>query len=297
MPSNKIWPEPLVRELAEKRCVIHLGSGVSCSSKSAIAQGLTPPSWKTLLEILRDATLANQKDRTLVNEFIKNNKLLDAAEVIKLNGKEASYNAKFSELFISHDYQPSRAHEIIAGNIIPKIITTTNYDTIIEGALIDKSGHNSFVQFEHSTDGLLGAIKSPSTILIKMHGCAKHPASTILSRSDYFNLRKKHPSFFDTISALFKINTVLFIGCGIEDPDLNLILENNNINNDFSHPHYALVGDKSYAFKLKDTILSQYNIDLITYHQKNKDDHSEFIPMIEHLNNELLELKKKLGIQ
>lgn len=297
MSADKKWPPSLVRELAERRCIIHLGSGMSCSSKSKINTEVTPPSWKLLLETLRDSTLSGPKNKSLVNEFIKNNKFLDAAEVIKLNGKSAEYNAKLYEIFISHDYLPSEAHDILASKITPKIITTTNYDTIIEGALIENSGHNSFIQFEHSTDGLLDAIRSPSTILIKMHGCAKHPNATILSRSDYFSLRKNHPSFFNTISALFKINTVLFIGCGIEDPDINLILENNNITNDSSNPHYALVGDKSYAFKLKATIKSQYNIDLITYNQKSKDDHSGFIAMIRHLEQELTEERTKLGIQ
>ena len=140
---------------------------------------------------------------------------------------------------------------------------------------------------------MLNSIRSPSTILIKMHGCAKYPSDIILSRSDYFKLRKKYSSFFNIISSIYKLNTVLFIGCGIEDPDINLILESNSIQIDSDNPSYAMVGDKSYAAKLKDTIKSQYGIDLLMYTQSNQNDHSNFEPSLKKLEESVNDFRAK----
>ena len=287
-----MWPDSLVREIVEKRCIIHLGSGMSCQSEDE--HGNRPPSWESLLNTLKDSTLNNVEDKNLVDEFISQKRYLDAAEVIRTKGSSAEYNAKIREIFIENNFIPSSAHKDLV-NISPRIFSTTNYDTLVEGALIENSGHNSFTQYEHTRDGLLDSIRSPSTILIKMHGCAKHAADTILSRSDYFNLRKKYRSFFELTSSLYKLNTVLFIGCGIEDPDINLILENNNIETGTTNPSYAMVGSKSYASRIKDTIKSQYNIDLIIYDQADENDHSNFQIKLNELKDKVDVIRTKYG--
>lgn len=287
-----MWPESLVREIVEKRCVIHVGSGMSCQSVDA--DGQRPPSWQNLLTDLKEHTMPDEESRALANEFISGKRYLDAAEIIRLKGRPADFNAHIKQKFIERNYIVSNCHKMLV-DISPKILVTTNYDTIIEGALIAESGHNSFTLFEHTREGLLDAIRSPSTILIKLHGCAKYPADIVLGRSDYFRLRKKHGTFFDLISAVYKLNTVLFIGCGIEDPDINLILENIQIQSDANNPSYALVGSKSYAAKLKDSIKSQYNIDLIVYEQLDDNDHSKFEPTMKMLSDQIKALRAKYG--
>ncbi|HIE0043655.1 TPA: SIR2 family NAD-dependent protein deacylase [Pseudomonas aeruginosa] len=288
--SKNMWPESLIREIIEKRCVIHVGSGMSCQSMGE--DGNRPPSWKGLLETLRDKSQLAREHIELVNQFIAENKLLDAAEIIRLKGRAAEVSGEIKKKFIDSKLSPADVHKQLV-EIAPKIVITTNYDTLIENALVSAGGIDSFTQFEFSRDGLLDAIRSPATILIKLHGCGKYPASTILSRSDYFKLRKSHTSFFDIITAIYKLNTVLFLGCGIEDPDINLILENNTIQTDSSNPSYALVGSLSYAAKLKDTIRSQYNIDIITYEQNNPNDHSGFSSAIKDLHEQVLTLRAK----
>ena len=285
-----MWPESLVREIVEKRCVIHIGSGMSCQSVDD--DGNRPPSWAELLTDLNQHTLRDSLASDLATEFISERRYLDAAEAIRLKGLSAEFNSRFKQTFIERNYTPSLSHELLV-EIAPKVLVTTNYDTIIEGALISKSGHNSYTQFEHTREGLLDAIRSPTSILVKLHGCAKYPADVVLSRSDYFKLRKRHSVFFDLISAVYKLNTVLFIGCGIEDPDINLILENNQIQADTNNPSYAMVGSKSFSVKTRETVKSQYNIDLIVYEQTAENDHSQFEPAIQLLADQVNALRTK----
>ena len=287
-----MWPDSLVREIVDKRCIIHIGSGVSCQSIDEA--GNSPPGWESLLNTLKDSMLVDVSDRALVDEFIAQKKYLDAAEVVRTKGNRAEYISKIRQIFVDSRFIPSKSHEILV-NIAPRIFITTNYDTLLEGALIENSGRDSFTQYEHTRDGLLDSIRSPSAILIKMHGCAKHPNETILSRSDYFNLRKRHRAFFDLMASLYKLNTVLFIGCGIEDPDINIILENNNIEIDTANPSYAMVGSLSYAARIKDTIKSQYNIELVIYEQENPDDHSNFEIKLRELSDKVDSFRTKYG--
>lgn len=285
-----MWPESLVREIVEKRCVIHVGSGMSCQSIDE--RGNRPPSWPGLLKELKDNTIAETSAATQIDEFISEKRYLDAAELIRIKGRSAEFNSRIKQTFVERNYVPSECHKLLV-DIAPKIFVTTNYDTLLEGALINQSGHNSYTQYEHTRDGLLDALRSPSTILVKMHGCAKYPNDIVLSRSDYFRLRKKHGAFFDLVAAIYKLNTVLFIGCGIEDPDINLILENNNIQSEASNPSYAMVGSLSYAAKLKENIKSQYNIELITYDQTDTNDHSHFLPTIRALAEQVTIVRTK----
>lgn len=288
-----MWPDSLVREIVEKRCVIHVGSGVSCQAKDK--DGNRPPSWPSLLTQLKDEVVFDLEAKTLIQEFVSEKRYLDAAEIIRLKGSAAEFGAKVRRLFIEPEYDISLSHQLLVG-IAPKIFVTTNYDTLLEGALIAGPGHNSYTQFEHTREGLLDAVRSPSTILVKLHGCAKYPNDIILSRSDYFRLRKKYSFCFDVVSSVYKLHTVLFVGCGIEDPDINLILENNQIQVDARNPSYAMVGSKSYAAKLRETIRSQYNIELITFNQADSDDYSNFVPMLGLLSEQVGAARAKYGI-
>ena len=287
-----IWPESLCRELAEKRCVIHVGSGLSCQCTNAA--GLQPPSWKKLLSNLT-LRLSGDESKTLAMFLIEKEQYLDAAEVIRTNISAGEYASELKSSFITAGYQPSSAHEHIV-KIAPKVFATTNFDTLMETALVDFSGLDSFTQFEHSTNGLNDSIRSPDTILIKMHGCAKRPTDTILGRSDYFRLRQQHSPFFELVTSIYKVNTVLFLGCGFEDPDINLILENINISQpSITHPNYALLGSLSYGAKMSALLKSQYNIEVIIYNQSDENDHSQFIVAIKDLYDAVSATRAKHG--
>ena len=74
------WPPALVTELAERRCIVFMGAGVSMGSIGE--DGSThPPSWekflKDALKLIPDAT-----DRKSAQVSINKYQYLDAAEII-----------------------------------------------------------------------------------------------------------------------------------------------------------------------------------------------------------------------
>lgn len=62
------WPESLAREIAENRCIFHLGSGLSCQSTDD--DGNRPLSWPGLLNELKDRTLQDPSMVSLVDDFL-----------------------------------------------------------------------------------------------------------------------------------------------------------------------------------------------------------------------------------
>lgn len=71
----------LIEELASKRAIIFIGSGISAGAISKKEPKIAPPTWKGLLEKARDRFGA-QEDKQFVTDLIAKGQLLDAAEII-----------------------------------------------------------------------------------------------------------------------------------------------------------------------------------------------------------------------
>ncbi|NHZ67182.1 hypothetical protein [Massilia genomosp. 1] len=120
------WPDSLVEEIASKRAILFLGSGISSSSTNAA--GARPPSWKKLLEDA-GAKFANPNDLKYVGELIGKELFLDAAEVVFDGVPQADRRIFFQQIFAAPRFSPSPFHAAIQA-INAKIIITTNYDQL-----------------------------------------------------------------------------------------------------------------------------------------------------------------------
>ena len=96
---------------------------------------------------------------------------------------------------------------------------------------------------------LVSDLRSSKRLIVKIHGCVDDAERTILTRSEYYKLRRDQNRFFDVINALFLTHTILFVGYSIDDPDIQLILENSNITAQSSFPHYAIMQEAEVSDK------------------------------------------------
>jgi len=94
------------------------------------------------------------------------------------------------------------------------------------------------------------------------------------------------------MSALMTVNTVVFLGYGLSDPDIQLILENINLLNTSDHPHYV-ISPKSDSRALKNAYESTYNLKIIEY---PNNDHNKMIDLLEELALEVEKLRIERGI-
>ncbi len=73
-----------------------------------------------------------------------------------------------------------------------------------------------------------------------------------------------YPEFYTILSALCITNTVLFLGCGLNDPDVSMILENVYVTTKALNPHYVVTLENIHPNIEKDW-LNSYNIYTLKY--------------------------------
>lgn len=287
MPTS--WPDGLVTELAERRCVIFMGAGVSICSIGE--DGMThPPGWRDFLIGALDL-VSKDSDKKYASTLINKSEFLAAAEVILDCSNPADFTDYLRSKFVTPRFGPSDLHKIIL-EIDPKIAITTNYDQIYDlycNSGKADGGYNICRYYEtFAVDNLRSRIR----LIIKAHGCVSDSNKIVLSRSSYYRARRDNPGFYAVLDAIFLTHTLLFVGCSLTDPDIQLVLENANIAVPSSHPHYALV-EKSKHKSLKSATKLTHNVELIEY---KKGRHQDAIAAMSELRDKVLARRAKLAI-
>ncbi len=230
------WPQPLIAEIAGRRCLAFIGAGFSRFSSNS--SGEQPPLWGEFLSHLKDL-MRTPSLRTLVDELVDKEKYLDAAEIIRSDMMDAEYNAFLQQEFRDPAFQPAKVHEYLR-DLDLNVVITTNYDTIYEDCCRAGQVASLYNTVRYHDPGLMDDLRSTRRLIVKAHGCATSQQRTVLTRSSYFKARQEFPSFFSILDALFTTNTLLFLGYGLGDPDIQLLLENVALKAPTSCPHYVV---------------------------------------------------------
>jgi hypothetical protein len=262
-----VWPDALVTELAERRCIIVMGAGASMGSLGE--NGIShPPSWRDFL--LRALDLVPQPtDQRHIRSLVRQNQYLDAAEILVACSDRADFSDYLRRTFIQPRYSSSEMHKIVL-NIDPKIVVTTNYDEIYDHYCISGRAESGYNVCRYYEGFAVDNIRSRIRLIVKAHGCVSDTTKVILSRSSYYRARRDYVGFYSLLDALFLTNTLLFVGCSLTDPDIQLILENANIAVPSAHPHYALVEKTRHRY-LVDAIKGTHNLSLLEYPKARHD--------------------------
>lgn len=280
-----IWPDALVREAAERRVVVFLGSGFS---KAAVPK---LPTWGELLKEL-SSKLPTANSKALVAKLIRQGRLLDAAELITSGVNAPDMHNLLRDRF---QLRPPPMNEIYNDllQIDPKTIITTNYDELIEKNFDHYSGGSSSHSIRTQTSkSLLADLRSPIRNIVKLHGCITETDHIVLDRRSFFKAQADNIGFFDIIRSLMSVNTVLFLGYSMSDPDIQLILENTNMSSPSTNPHYALVSKFEHP-SLKNANSETYNTYFLEY---PAGDHAKFPLALGQLREQVRQVRADRGI-
>jgi hypothetical protein len=237
-----------------------MGAGASAGSISQDGNHY-PPTWKELLLDMVELVEVYHRDYAI--KLIDKEQYLDAAQVIFDKSNSADRTRFLRETFDAPKYQASAIHKLIY-NLDPKIVITTNYDQIYEDYCRQGQGVQGFNVSRYYEGHVLNDIRSDIRCILKAHGCMSDPTRIVMTRSSYFEARRNHLSFYAVLDALFLTNTLLFIGAGLSDPDIQLILENANLSTPSDNHHYALVPDGRHR-SIVSAIKNTSNIVLLEY--------------------------------
>lgn len=277
------WPGDLVEDIARRRCVIFLGAGISAGCQNA--EGRRPKTW---VQFLKHATESVERPNQHIKNLINRHDYLTACEVIKASLGQDGFNSLVMEEFLSPQYQHSKIHEDVF-KLDSRIVATPNFDKIYE-TYANAQAYGSIRVKHHYDDDVAEAIRRSHRLILKVHGTIDTPQHMIFSRKEYAEARQKYLSFYSVLEALVLTHTFLFLGCGINDPDIRLLLEDIYFRHPNGRPHVLVLprGEehKGVLKILEDTM----NVKVLLYSKAG--DHNELMVSVKELT-ELVEAERE----
>lgn len=284
------WEEELIHSIAKRRAVIVIGSGVSKNSTNEEQQ--RPSSWEEFLHSCVEKC-DNSSQNSILTMISERNYLM-ACELIKKNMKKNKFAEQIKHEYLNKKYMPAKIHEHIFNLDLP-IIITPNFDCIYDTYSEQQTQGNILIKSYYDED-IPKYIRgnTDSRLIIKSHGTAKRPEKVIFTQQDYVEARTKYSLFYEVIKALILTHTFLFIGCGIDDPDIKMIFEDIRFSHgDLLPTHYMTIASDSIDPNIKTIFQDMTNITFLEY--SKKENHSSLTKSLEELYNLVNDKRQELA--
>jgi len=281
------WPTPLVDELARRRSIVFLGSGVSKNSQGI--GGKRPPLWKEFLET-GTKKCTNGKVRTEIGKLVRESDLLTACELLH-DSLGTEWESLIHEEFTAPQYPSSPIHDHIF-QLDSRLVITQNFDKIYDTFASAKSQGTVIVK-SYDEDDVSNFIRKRHRLVIKAHGSIDSPGNMVFTKGDYARARHRYASFYSLLDGLMLTHTCLFLGCGLSDPDIQVMLERNVQLHPTSNPHYIVMGSK-FSSEFKRAVKKTMNLEVLQYNPK--DNHIELQSSLQQLVEIVDNRKQELAI-
>lgn len=256
------WPEYLIDAIARRKSVLFLGSGISANSCND--EGKHPLTWEAFLKdilVKRSAKLSKQK--AVIEQMIKVNDYLTACEIIVETLGDNDFGELAANEFRRPGYKPSNIHKAVY-QLDSRLVLTPNVDKIYEQYALNES-HSTIVIKSYYEDDIAKYLRTNDFLIIRVHGYVDDVSKIIFTHRQYSEARCKYASFYKILDALILTHTFVFLGCGISDPDIQLILENMNFLYPGCLPHYFVTAKDTYSKEIEKSLLHNRNLELLIY--------------------------------
>lgn len=279
-----VWPTDLVEDIARRKCVLVLGAGVSKNSTNIT--GTRPKDWKEFLITASE----NIPGKAEIRKQISSGDFLTACELIKNELGRDDFNTLVRQEFLTPQFQPANIHQHIY-NLDSRIIITPNFDKIYD-TYANTTSHGSIIVKKFNENDVADCIRRPEHLIIKIHGSVESPDNLIFTRKDYSESRTKYRDFYHLIDALSITHTFIFIGCGTNDPDIRLLLEDYSFRFAQNKKHYIIMSKNAVHTKVREIISETMSLkallyDPINHHEKLTDALEDLVKKVEIKRNDL----------
>jgi len=194
--------------IRNEEVLLFVGAGMSISAGY--------PSGAKLAEILHEGLTDELKNDIPLNYDLS--KLTE--EICNMKGGNKNYLFSSLKKVFQKTPKSTETHQLLAKIPHFKNIITTNYDTLIE------STNNNIEVIRKSADYSIVDPKKP--LLFKIHSDLTDTENIILTTSDYINYfskAKEDSVFWNAVRDRLASNHILFIGYGMEDSNINVLLD------------------------------------------------------------------------
>ncbi|CJL00873.1 Uncharacterised protein [Streptococcus pneumoniae] len=274
------WPAELIDDFESKRVILFIGSGVSRNSIGA--DGVTKPkTWKSFLT--EAATQHGLVDR--VRPHLESRDYLTALDLLRNSITRDQYARIVRREYLDPRYGEAPIHESIY-KLDSKIVLTPNFDKIYDVYAQSKSRGTVIIKQYHDLD-LARYIRGDQRVVIKAHGSVDSIENMIFGRRDYAEARVKHRWFYEIFKALMLTHTFVFIGCGTDDPDIRLVLEDIHFSAGYAREHYFISAAGAIEEDIKMIFQETMNLRVLEYDYPAEGDHSDLSNALEELASSL----------
>lgn len=258
-----VWDEALVQAIGRRRSVIVIGSGVSRNSINK--EGKRPPTWE---EFLKSASTKLDKPE-IVERLIAQKDYLTACEIIKRKLSQDRFVTLVQDEYQRPGYVPAEIHKHIY-NLDASIVASPNFDNIFDTYAATTSAGSIIIKDQTSLDILPYLTGGNTRLLIKTHGSANNPEDIIFTRTDYARARTKHVLFYEILKSLVLTHTFLFIGCGIDDPDIRSLFEDVQFAHGRMPYHFMTIPDNEVDGDVLEVVSDSMKIKFFKYSPDNR---------------------------
>ena len=266
-----VWPEQIIDSLARRRAVIVIGSGVSANARTEA--GVAPPIWSSFL---KEAYTRLGRRVSHIQRALTRYDYLAACDYLKTE-HGAGWAPLLRASFAAPRYLPAEIHETIF-NLDSRIVASLNFDKIYETYAIAASDGTVVVKNYYDQD-IRQVLAGSGRYIIKPHGDIDTVPQLIFTHSEYTAARVNHANFYEMMGALLHTHTFIMIGCGLSDPDIQIMFE------DYLHKFQESAHFMTYSPKMSEAEISLVErtrgIHLLPYSSKN--DHDELKMSLKHL--------------
>lgn len=220
--------------------------------------------WEAFLKdilVKRSAKLSKQK--AVIEQMIKVNDYLTACEIIVETLGDNDFGELAANEFRRPGYKPSNIHKAVY-QLDSRLVLTPNVDKIYEQYALNES-HSTIVIKSYYEDDIAKYLRTNDFLIIRVHGYVDDVSKIIFTHRQYSEARCKYASFYKILDALILTHTFVFLGCGISDPDIQLILENMNFLYPGCLPHYFVTAKDTYSKEIEKSLLHNRNLKLLIY--------------------------------
>jgi len=162
----------------------------------------------------------------------------------------------------------------------PKTVFTTNYDKLFEQA--SKGGFRLHpVRSETISDDL----RLGEPVFVRLHGSTDAMNDLVLTRTDFAGVTKAGKDVFNALKALSLTSTILFVGYSLDDPDIQLILQEVGRPGPTPEAHFMLAPKPTTESRIE-VFKQSFGVSVLTYASGR---HSAVLPAIAELADRVLQ--------
>lgn len=255
------WPSSLISDIARRRCVVVLGSGISANAQNNVGQ--RPKTWQAFLEDGIDHLQCSKTQAKEIKKLLRNRDFLTACQVLRDLMGDHDFHLLAESEYLSPKFDAAEIHDKII-ELDSRIVATPNIDTLYENRINHLQSGSVPVKHYYDND-VAQAIRGTNRIVLKIHGSIHSPNRMIFTRRDYAEARSKHSSFYEILQSLVVTQTFVFLGCGLDDPDIRLILEDYGFRHEIAKPHFFVVPSTLLHRDVQSAVEGSLNVRFLKY--------------------------------